>query len=205
MKNIGIMIMGVSLAILVAVGAFFSQQHGNARGDALLNASPASSGMALAELRKTQASLQRLEASVTPATRRHLTALRIQDDGVGLFPGNFRPAQVAATPDFAGTAGGTIPVSPEASPLQTTPGAAMSALARTDVHAPENAVSFIYLSPDIRRAIIDGNFVQEGEILPNGARVVSMNEGAVMVRKTGKKYRLEVPKRFPAHTLQEER
>ncbi|MDR1530155.1 MAG: general secretion pathway protein GspB [Burkholderiales bacterium] len=70
------------------------------------------------------------------------------------------------------------------------PTAGKSTISVQDSHE----VSFIYISPDIRRAIVNGDFVQEGEILNDGSQVVAIGSDAMIVEKDKKEYKLNVPK-----------
>jgi hypothetical protein len=59
------------------------------------------------------------------------------------------------------------------------------------------SVSFIFLAPDFRRAVIDGHLVREGERLPGGDRLVAIHDTSVIVHKDGRRRRIEIPAVFP--------
>lgn len=54
-------------------------------------------------------------------------------------------------------------------------------------------VSLIYLSSDMRRAVVDGDVVGVGDSLANGARVLSIEADRVIVDKKGRRTTLPVP------------
>jgi hypothetical protein len=62
---------------------------------------------------------------------------------------------------------------------------------------PDPQLSFIFFSQDFRRAIIDGHFVREGDLLSDGARLVAIDNDSVVVRKGQKRHRIEIPALFP--------
>lgn len=46
-------------------------------------------------------------------------------------------------------------------------------------------LTMVFVSPTDKYAVIDGNFAREGEILANGAKVLSISKGAVTLSKQG--------------------
>ncbi|MDR3157775.1 MAG: general secretion pathway protein GspB [Zoogloeaceae bacterium] len=135
------------------------------------------------ELEKTRVTLRRFEkdeedASVVLQTRRI-------DTREWLFPlpkvAAAEPVQIStAVPALSGAhadeaSGNNRPLSPGIDPQ----------------------LSFIFFSQDFRRAIIDGYFVREGDLLSDGARLVAIRDTSVVVRKGRKRQRIEIPAVFP--------
>lgn len=72
------------------------------------------------------------------------------------------------------------------------PVAAAPSMARTTPQAEaEPAVSLIYLSQDMRRAVINGDMVGVGDELSNGMRVVSIDAERVVIERRGRRTTLQ--------------
>jgi hypothetical protein len=187
MKNIGILIVFLAAALLVVINLIVFREMGIPARKPPQEASP----LSLAEeLQKTEASLRRLEAMDIPSA-----TLSPEDMSAAakLFPTAppVQPTAWAESGYSASLAATTLAVTREPPD------------ANTAVAAPAEAqelsnVSFIYFSPDFRRAVVDDRLVREGEQLPDGARVAKIERDSVLFRKKRQRYRIKVPGIFTA-------
>lgn len=54
------------------------------------------------------------------------------------------------------------------------------------------SVTMVYVSPTDKYAVIDGDFAREGETLTNGAKVISISKGTVVLLKQGVKQTVRI-------------
>jgi|GEM_PF-4770829 hypothetical protein len=225
MKNISVLVLLVSIAAIFAVAGFLVKQESQYTARSYANARPPSN--VAAELRKTEAALQRIEHmqlagnfsfdadGLLPARHAAVTLRSADAENGNVFPvaGDEKQNKTArsdinrlaealssqiAQQDYIGSGYAApvaveSPVKKEEKLIQTKP---IVDTAVQDLYQ----VSFIYVSPDIRRAIINGDFVQEGELLGDGSRVTMIDNTAVVITKNKKEYSLHVPKLLSAYS-----
>ncbi len=207
MKNASALILLSALVVLMAAIFFVAQQRP-------LPTFPASKGSAVPtslsdDLRKTQTALQQLE-KIQPllsgtASKKPGPLLAVSTPAVAPPSGEAVRHEIPAVraPESiferaAWQSGYTVPVTattPAASerqPVATTPAAAPK------TSASDYRVSFIYISPDIKRAVINDVFVHEGETLGDGTRVLSIRGDQITLGKNGKRQTLTVPRIYAA-------
>lgn len=108
------------------------------------------------------------------ALERSVEALARQQDQAGLALARIDPIATGAglpepaiAPGQYGAASGTAPARRAAPP------------------AP--AISMVYLSPGMERVVIDGQLLATGDLLPGGARIVSISQDRVVTQRKGRK------------------
>ncbi|MDR0771398.1 MAG: hypothetical protein LBE75_09460 [Burkholderiales bacterium] len=200
MKNISTIMLLVSISVLVAV-AFLLLDPESTRSSLPYASERNTSDMA-AELRKTEVALQQvgflqkagnilLDSSMDLLSARSAPkpqAVRSDDNHV--FPVLDESNRKQDTGKLSGeTAQQSHIGSGYTAPITAPPAVAAEKPLR-DTHQ----VSFIYVSSDIRRAIVDGVFVQEGEELSDGSRVKEIGNGYMTIVNSKEEYRLDVPK-----------
>ncbi len=226
MKNISILILLVSIMAVFAVAAFLLKQE--SRYSALTYSDGRSVSTTAAELRKTEVALHEIERlqlsgnfslsapddllSARSVPKQVETARFAAANNENVFPvfddGNRRDERAGvsrfaellskgtAQPNYIGS-GYTTPVvvNRTQNEAMLTKEPAVQEPIR-DLHH----VSFIYVSPDIRRAIVNGVFVQEGESLSDGSRVTAINNDHVVISKNKKEYSFSVPQSLSTYS-----
>jgi hypothetical protein len=217
-KNAAFLIFCLGIVILAATGFLLLEPDSrNARLPARTGR-PAPDDMA-SELEKTRAALRRLQGSIPIPVQARRT-----EDAPEWFPlsaaeiAAAAPAPVpAVTPKpIPAAAPAPVPAAmprpvPAAAPAPipaamprpipfaaSAPSGALFDATKNDPPAlPDPALSFIFFSQGLRRAVIDGRFVREGELLAEGVRLVAIRDTSVVVQKGGRKQRIEIPAVFP--------
>jgi len=209
MKNISSLIVLLSIAVFLAVAAFLFKEE--SKYSTMPNAGGRNPSGTTAELKKTEAALHQLEhlhivgdfhpkGSDDLLSARDKDARRVAAKDENVFPvlgdsgkktSSLAEAlsKNAAQQDYTGsgyTASATI--------------SAKNATPKEEVKPPEpHQLSFIYISSDIRRAIVDGAFVQEGETLNDGSQVTAINNDSMTLTKGKKEYSLNIPKSLASY------
>jgi hypothetical protein len=172
-KNAAFLIFCLGVLFPAATGIFLHSSSQSARLPVRVER-PAPDSVA-PELEKTRSTLQRFEASIPEVSPAHWSEIA-QDNTPEWFPG---PEVSVAAPAQSGAPSGApdkvFPVPPLNNPR----------------------LSFIFLSPYFRRAVIDGHLAREGDLLPGGARLVAIRDGSVVIRRGGKRQRIDIPAVFP--------
>jgi hypothetical protein len=218
MKNISILILLTTVAVLFAVATFLLKQE--SKRSALPYPGGRNSSDTVAELRKTEVALQQIERlqmvgdfslnapdDLLPERSVQTPTARANDENV--FPvsdnGNNNRAGASNLAEFfsGNTAqqnyigsGYMVPVAVSRSPNENA--SVKDDIANKPAVNPHE-VSFIYISPDIRRAIVDGAFVQEGNVLSGDSRVTAINNSNVTINRNNEEYSLSVPKPLSAY------
>jgi hypothetical protein len=199
-KNAAFLMYCLGIALPIVTVAFLLEQAPRSERLAVKTSLSAPDNIA-SELEKTQASLRRLKKSppFLARTRRIENApewfpLSEPEISTAVAPAPIRavsaPIPAVASAPILATASVPIPLAAQSAALSGSPETFPSAWV-------DPRLSFLFFSQDFRRAVIDGRLAREGDLLANGVLLVAIHDTSIVVRKDGKRHRIDIPAVFP--------
>ncbi|MDR2678998.1 MAG: general secretion pathway protein GspB [Zoogloeaceae bacterium] len=181
MKNVAFLIFCLGILLSIMTGFLLLEQNPKRAPLPAETGQPVPNTVAQ-ELEKTRVTLRRLKEEDAEENASAILQTRRIDTREWLFP---LPEIAAAAPVQISTA----------APARSADEASENIRPLSPGVYPQ--LSFIFFSQDFRRAIIDGHFVREGDLLSDGARLVAIRDSSVVVRKGRKNQHIEIPAVFP--------